>query len=136
MSGWEQQLAQAVPKEHSKLWRELGVVGRLHNYVNAVCASHKRCGLFNEVQQEINNELLYSFNTLELRQDGVDRWNSVYLMLLRCLELKEHIKHFIRRLRPDKAFNNLDHTHLPTAFWTTIRTTSRSLLNFSRLHMR
>jgi hypothetical protein len=51
--------------------------GRLHNFVNAVCASHKRRELFNEVQQEVNDEPLYSFNTLELRQDGGVRWNTV-----------------------------------------------------------
>ncbi|KAF2826058.1 hypothetical protein CC86DRAFT_38647 [Ophiobolus disseminans] len=74
----------------------MGVVGRLHNFVNAICVSYKRREAFNEVQQEVNNELLYSFNTLELRQDGGIRWNSVYLMLLRCLELKPHINRFIR----------------------------------------
>jgi hypothetical protein len=80
--------------------------------VNAVCASHKRRELFNEVQEEVNDELLYSFNTLELRQDGGVRWNSVYLMLLRCLELKPHINRFIRRLRDDETFDEEADFHL------------------------
>jgi hypothetical protein len=80
------------------MFRQLGVVDRLHNFVNAVCASHKSRKLFNKVQQEVNDELLYSFSTLEPCQDDDIRWNSVYLMLLRCLELKDHIKRFIRRL--------------------------------------
>ena len=83
MSDWEEQLAEAAPREQFELWRRLGVVGKLHNFVNAVCASHKRRELFNTVQSEVNDELLYSFNTLDLRQDGGVRWNSVYLMLLR-----------------------------------------------------
>jgi hypothetical protein len=74
--------------------------------VNAGCASHKRRELFSSVQLDVNNKLLYSFNTLELRQDGGVCWNSVYLMLLCCLELKEHINGFIRRLGGHEASNN------------------------------
>jgi hypothetical protein len=67
--------------------------------VNAICALHKRCELFNSFQQEYNNkEILYNFSTLLLRQDGSVCWHSVYLMLQRCLELKESIKCFIRKL--------------------------------------
>jgi hypothetical protein len=67
--------------------------------VNAICALHKRCELFNSFQQEYNNkEILYNFSTLSLRQDGGVCWHSVYLMLQRCLELKEYIKCFIRKL--------------------------------------
>jgi hypothetical protein len=67
VSKWEEELAAAAPKEQFRLFRQLGVVGRLHNFVNAVCVSHKRRELFNEVQEEVNNELLQSFATLELR---------------------------------------------------------------------
>jgi hypothetical protein len=67
--------------------------------VNAICALHKQCELFNSFQQEYNNkEILYNFSTLSLRQDGGVCWHSVYLMLQRCLELKEYIKCFIRKL--------------------------------------
>jgi hypothetical protein len=40
VSGWEERLAEAAPHEQFELWRRLGVVGKLHNFVNAVCASH------------------------------------------------------------------------------------------------
>jgi hypothetical protein len=115
VSKWEEQLAAAALKEQFQMFRRLGVVGRLHNFVNAVCASHKRRELFNEVQQEVNDKLLYSFSTLELRQDGGIRWNSVYLMLLCCLELKDHIKRFIRRLQDeeDLADNDEDAEYSP-----------------------
>jgi len=107
----------------------MGVVGRLHNFVNAVCISHKRREAFNEVQQEVNNELLYSFSTLELRQDGGIRWNSVYLMLLRCLELKTSINRFIRQQREltdalddpeDTEFNAL-HDRLSEDDWEDVK---------------
>ena len=64
------------------------------------------------MQEEVNNELLQSFATLELRQDGGVRWNSVYLMLLRCLELKEPIKRFNQRLRDDALDNDVDYSPL------------------------
>jgi hypothetical protein len=108
VSKWEQELAAATPKEQFKLYRRLGVVGRLHNFVNAVYASHKRRELFDSIQNEVNNELLYTFNTLELRQDGGVQWNSVYLMLLLCLELKDAIKRFIRHLKRDKNTSDDD----------------------------
>jgi hypothetical protein len=81
--------------------------------VNAVCAPHKRRKLFSTVQSEVNNELLYSFNTLELRQDGGVRWNSVYLMLLRCYELRQYINRFIRWLASHEAADDdLDYSPL------------------------
>jgi hypothetical protein len=74
------------------------VVRKLHSFVNAVCASHKRQKLFNTVQLEVNDELLYLLKTLDFRQDSSVRWNSVYLMLIRCYKLRQHINRFIRRL--------------------------------------
>jgi hypothetical protein len=108
VSKWEEELAAPAPKGQFRLFRELGVVGRLHNFVNAVCVSHKRRELFDEVQGEVYDKLLPSFATLELRQDGGVRWNSVYLMLLRCLQLKDPIKRFIWRLWEEAKANNND----------------------------
>lgn len=99
VSKWEEELAQSAPKEQHKLWRKLGVVGKLHNFVNAVCASHKRRELFEMVQEESHTEELLHFNTLQLRQDGGIRWNSVYLMLLRCWELRASIRAFVHQLK-------------------------------------
>jgi hypothetical protein len=41
VSRWEEQLAEAVPQEQFEFWRRLGVVRKLHSFMNAVCASHK-----------------------------------------------------------------------------------------------
>jgi hypothetical protein len=86
------------------------VVGKLHNFVNAVCASHKCCKLFGSIQKEAANEedALYTYKTLSLWQDGGVRWHSVYLMMLRCLELKKHIQRFIRTLKNDNEINSDD----------------------------
>jgi hypothetical protein len=51
VADWEQRLANAAPKDQFKLWRELGVVGRLHNFVNTVCASHNQRKLFSSMQR-------------------------------------------------------------------------------------
>ena len=89
---FEKQLAQAAPIEQFQLFRRFGVVGKLHNFVNAVGASHKRCELLLNTQKELGAEdPLRSYSTLQLRQDGDVRWHSVYLMLLRCLELLDPI---------------------------------------------
>jgi hypothetical protein len=109
VSKFEEDLARAAPMDQFKLFRQLGVVRKLHNFVNSVCASHKRRELFNSIQKEYNEEdLLYNYSTLQLRQDGGVRWHSVYLMLLRCTELQEPIKRFIRRLRPSQDDANDD----------------------------
>jgi len=103
VSKWEEELAAAAPRDQFKKFRQLGVVGKLHNFVNAVCASHKRRELFNTIQRGAANEEdpLYTHNTLSLCQDGGVRWHSVYLMMLRCLELKEHVQRFTRTLKND-----------------------------------
>lgn len=91
-----------------------GVVSKLHNFLNAVCVSHKRRELLLSLQKEPRDEDdLYTYNTLQLRQDGGVRYHSVYYMLLRCLELHNPITRFMTRLqqrhsqRPDDEYNPL-----------------------------
>jgi hypothetical protein len=62
--------------------------------------------LFNTMQSDVNNKPLYSFNTLDLCQDGGACWNSIYLMLLRCYELCQHINRFLHRLANHEAGDN------------------------------
>ncbi|RYN88075.1 hypothetical protein AA0119_g12201 [Alternaria tenuissima] len=42
VSQFESQLAEASPAQQYELFRSHRVVGKLHNFINAVCASHKR----------------------------------------------------------------------------------------------
>ena len=77
--------------------------------MNAVCVSHKRRELFLTVQRDLaDDDDLWSFGTLNLRQDGGIRWHLVYLMLLRCRELKDSIRRIIRRCRDSIALTNND----------------------------
>jgi hypothetical protein len=99
MSKWEEELAAAAPRDQFTKFRQLGVVGKLHNFVNAVCSSHKRCKLFQLVQKDANLEdSIYTTSTLQLRQASGVRWHSTYLMLLRCYKLKKTIQSYIKAL--------------------------------------
>lgn len=101
VSKFEADLQKAAPKDQFELFRKHGVVGKLHNFVNGVLRSTKRRELFHSVQLNLalENDELYNYGTLNLRADGGIRWHSVYLMLLRCLELKLPIQRFVRNLR-------------------------------------
>jgi hypothetical protein len=104
VSTFEASLAKAAPMEQFELYKEFGVVGKLHNFVNAVCGSHKCRELFLSVQKQAQLEdSLFNYTTLNLVQDGGVRWHSVYLMILRCLEHKDAIRLFMRRSRDEAA---------------------------------
>jgi hypothetical protein len=94
---WKEELAAAAPRDQFEKFPQLGVVGKLHNFVNAVCASHKRCELFTSLQKEAanDNDVLYTHSTLSLRQDCGVRWHPVYLIMLRCVELRDYIQRFV-----------------------------------------
>ena len=51
-----EELAKAALIEQFELFRRDGVVGKLHNFVNAVCASHKRRQLLLKTQKEVSCE--------------------------------------------------------------------------------
>ena len=68
-----------------RLYRQHGVVGKLHNFVRAVCASHKRRELFLSTFNDLGDEdPTWKFVKLQLLQDGGICWHLVYVMLLRC----------------------------------------------------
>jgi hypothetical protein len=109
VSKFERELAEAAPQAQFEMWRKHGVVGKLHNFVNAVCGSHKRRERFQKIQKEVEEEdPLWTFAGHNLRQDGGVRWNSVYAMLNRCRELKPAVNKFIRACRNDDGFDDDD----------------------------
>lgn len=71
VSEFEEELAKAAPLEQFELFRRHRVIGKLHNSVNAVCASHKLHQLLLKTQKEIGCEdTIFKHCTLQLRQDG------------------------------------------------------------------
>lgn len=104
VSKFEEDLAMAGDVAQFRLYRQHGVVGKLHNFVNAVCASHKRREAFKRCQQTLSDDdPLWEHFTLNLVQAGGVRWHSTYLMLLRCWELREPIRVYQRQFRQSQA---------------------------------
>jgi hypothetical protein len=69
--------------------------------------------LFLSLQKEPrDDDGLYTYNTLQLRQDGGLRWHSVYYMLLRCLELRNPITRFMTRMQ-QQPLQRLDDEYNP-----------------------
>jgi hypothetical protein len=68
ISMFERELAAAALLEYFRLFRKLGIVGKLHHFVNAICASHKRRVSFLEIQNlGEDKNVPYSFDKLNLR---------------------------------------------------------------------
>jgi hypothetical protein len=67
---------------------------------------------FRDVQREVLDENeLYNFPTLQLVKDGGIRWRNVYLILLRCHELREPIRRYFRQARADSYITVSDSYH-------------------------
>ena len=113
VSKFEEELAQVAPIEQFKLYGNYGVVGKLHNFVKAVCASHKRRELFHSVFNDLGDEEpTWRLVKFQLFQHGGIRWHSIYLMLVRCSELRELIRAFQRKYwqttKSEKDFHTED----------------------------
>ena len=108
-STFEKELEQAAPRDQFQLFRKFGVVGKLHNFVRAVLSSNKRREQFINTQKQLALEdAVWTFGTLNLRLDGGIRWHSIYLMLLRCRELKDPINRFINAARKTRGDDGYD----------------------------
>jgi hypothetical protein len=59
VSKFNEELANAAPRERFQLFRRHGVVNKLHNFMNAVCVSHKRRELFLTVQRDLADDDTY-----------------------------------------------------------------------------
>ena len=53
---FKEEFKKAAPRDQFELYRKHKVVGKLHNFVNAVLASHKRRELFLNTQREMADE--------------------------------------------------------------------------------
>jgi hypothetical protein len=86
-------------REHSEqlnelnLWRKRGPVGKLHNVVGFICRTPQRREKFAACKGFTNDEK-ESFNHLNLVVDNATRWNSLYSMVKRALDLKDRIDSF------------------------------------------
>jgi hypothetical protein len=97
-SSWEDNFKKAGPGERRKLWRQRGELGKLHNLVVYVVASGKRTELFESLQIEANIGPAGK-RVWKLVLDSGIRWNSIYLMIRRALELREALDLYALKLR-------------------------------------
>ena len=70
------------------MWRDRGEFGKLHNLVAYVMVSGKRSELFISLQLTENVGKVAG-KRWKLVLDGGIRWNAIYSMIRRALELKQ-----------------------------------------------
>ena len=95
-----------------KEWRKYGPVGKLHNAVHFIRRSSQRRDQFlaittgrirADVLQELGLWLIEKDVVgLMVKADNDTRWNSIYLMILRAIKLKDIIDTFCRLSRTDE----------------------------------
>ena len=86
-------------KEHSNLlkeltlWRKRGPIGKLHNTVIFICRTPQRRERFEKIKSFTSSEG-EDFDHLRLVINNATRWNSLYSMVDRALNLRERIDRF------------------------------------------
>jgi len=135
LSTFQKQLAMADDAGSYKLWRKQGAIGKLHNLVVYICRSGKRLVAFNKVQQEVADEVLVF--CLKLQRDTGVRWNSVYKMIKRALQLERAITMYCARWQQGKdEKHNLKDDELDTFDWEELRHFKQLLKPFYKVTKR
>jgi hypothetical protein len=81
-------------------WQSTGSLGKLHRLIKYILASPQRREEFGEIDGGCKAK---EFDHLGLLMDNATRWNSVYRMLNRALDVKERLVKFVREHRPDST---------------------------------
>jgi hypothetical protein len=96
---FEQEVIAASKAEENQLlmelraWRKRGPVGKLHNIVVFICRTPQRREKFKKIRHWEGDEKS-TFNCLNLVVDNATRWNSLYLMIKRAIQLRDRINTF------------------------------------------
>ncbi|KAK7177592.1 hAT family dimerization domain protein [Paraphaeosphaeria sporulosa] len=73
VSNFESELAKASPEDQYAMFQARGAIGKLHNFVNAVCNSHKRRRLFQSIQRTLlDDDKLFSFSLARADSSTMD----------------------------------------------------------------
>lgn len=83
---------------HRQLWRQRGVIGKLHNILVHIMSSGKRTELFQNLQQHDNIGDSQK-KIMKVLLDGGIRWNATYIATERALQLREAIDAYVSKLR-------------------------------------
>ncbi|KAF4546956.1 Hypothetical protein D9617_87g078070 [Elsinoe fawcettii] len=92
LEAFEVDLKEDAQEERAELlqWRKAGPVGKLHNIVTFINRSPQRIQAFIALEHEGGHEQAY-----QLIRDNDTRWNSLFAMIRRALELREVVDTYI-----------------------------------------
>jgi hypothetical protein len=122
-SSFERDYQAAGNPRRRELWRQQGELRKLHNLVQHVIASGKRSDLFEALQRDENIGFAGG-KSLKLVVDEGVRWNALYAMVLRALQLREALDTYAAKLRLskddlDREIYNYD--YLSDNEWATLK---------------
>ncbi|KAM4067524.1 transposase-like protein [Hirsutella rhossiliensis] len=112
VSKFEAELRGATDEFKFDIWAKKGVIGRLHNIATYIRRTDQRRQVLRRLQTELAGD--DPIFTLEIVVDGKTRWNSIYMMIKRALELRCAIELFQSRWQ--KPPNDPDHRDLTSDF--------------------
>ncbi|KAI8406405.1 hypothetical protein FOFC_13875 [Fusarium oxysporum] len=114
----ERQLQCCNDQESFSIWRQRGVIGKVHNIVRYITRSDQRRQHFETLQAEaLQDDELFS---LQLIKDGGIRWNSTFSMLERALKLRNAIELFCAQWERDADYD-LSQDFLKRSDWEEIQ---------------
>lgn len=77
-----------------ELWRKRGPISKLHNLIIFICRTPQRREAFESVLKA-DSTAFTEYNHLKLVIDNATRWNSLYSMIERALNLREKLTRFV-----------------------------------------
>lgn len=90
VSKFEADLRGAADEFSFEIWAKKGAIGKLHNIATYIRRTDQRRQALRSLQAELAGD--DAIFTLEIVVDGKTRWNSVYSMIKRALELRSAIE--------------------------------------------
>lgn len=95
ITDFEKRILGCSDREHFDLWRRLGAIGKIHNFVKWILRSTQRREEFCAEQRLVmEDDEIFDWQEKVLLKDGGVRWNSTYMMLKRAKLLRKVIEWF------------------------------------------
>ncbi|EXU94816.1 hAT family dimerization domain protein [Metarhizium robertsii] len=112
ISTFEAELRGATDEFRFEVWAKKGAIGKLHNLATYIRRTDQRRQALRQLQTELSGD--DTIFTLEIIVDGKTRWNSIYMMIKRALELRSAIE--LYQSRWQKPRNDPNHRDLTKDF--------------------
>ncbi|KID93531.1 transposase-like protein, partial [Metarhizium majus ARSEF 297] len=112
ISTFEAELRGATDEFRFEVWAKKGAIGKLHNLATYIRRTDQRRQALRQLQTKPSAD--DTIFTLEIIVDGKTRWNSIYMMIKRALELRSAIE--LYQSRWQKPRNDPNHRDLTKDF--------------------